>query len=63
MQVETLEIKDNYCEMNKMKEMHIYDDNLVPRGGIGVFVVDPINNKILIGKRKDNGKYAQLEDG
>ena len=38
-----------------------------PKGGIGVFVVDPFNNKVLIGKRKDNGLFAQpggwLENG
>ncbi len=30
-----------------------------PKVGIGVFVVDPSNQKFLIGKRKDNKLYAQ----
>jgi 8-oxo-dGTP diphosphatase len=30
-----------------------------PRGGIGVFVIHPDKDKILIGKRKDCGLYAK----
>jgi 8-oxo-dGTP diphosphatase len=43
-------------EKSKIRVSHSILD---PKGGIGVFVVNPINNKILIGRRKDNGLYAQ----
>lgn len=43
-------------EKSKIRVNHSMLD---PKGGIGVFVVEPINNKILIGRRKDNGLFAQ----
>lgn len=34
------------------------EENKLPRGGIGIFIVNYETDKILIGKRKDNNMFA-----
>jgi 8-oxo-dGTP diphosphatase len=51
--MKTMEINNAFQNMNNNHE-----ESKAPHGGIGIFVCNKFNNKILVGKRMDNGLFA-----
>ena len=57
--METVVLNKNKENVSDIAEESDASGKIYPHVGIGVFLVDPVNERFLFGRRKDNSLYAQ----